>query len=139
MRELIEIIGLITIGNYKYDSILKWGQSSASFIYIDNKTKEKVVLKLLIAPRNNLEFEKFKNEAETLKEVYSLQPKYQRQGTIPKLKIDLTQHQSFPIYFFAMEYIKGKTPDNFFSENPSRGIGSKRRIFFLDCRHHYFI
>ncbi len=118
MREFIKKIGLSTIKNYNYYSTLQGGQASTSLVYIHKKTNEKIVAKFLIAPRNDLEYERFKNEAETLREVRHIQQSLQKSSSVPKLKVDFTQHESLPIYYFAMEFIEGITLEMYLKENP---------------------
>ncbi len=117
IREFIEKIGLLNIENYVFESALYGGQASNSFIYCNYKTNEKIVVKILIAPRNDIEFERFKNEIDTLKEIHGIQQRVQKHTSVPKLKIDFSQLKQYPIYYFAMEYIKGITLDKYFEDH----------------------
>lgn len=80
------------------------GNGALSFRYINIKdTKDNIFVKFLISPRNDIELYKFTMESKLLecanKQPVKISPKLLKQG----------KHKTLPIYYYATEWIKGKT------------------------------
>ena len=100
---LLRKINLDKIEDYTLKEVLGGGKASLTLLYENNN--EKIVIKMLIAPRNEFELTYFQNEAEAFK---SLQH-YNGLCFVPKLKIEFQQVPNYPIYYFAIEYIDGES------------------------------
>ncbi len=118
MKELLKKLDLIKIDEHIYEGTLSGGQASTSLIYSNITNQEKIVVKLLIAPRNHLELSRFKEEVETLIEIENFQKSIYNNNSVPTIKIPLTKHKSLPIYYFAMEFIVGICLDDYIKLNP---------------------
>lgn len=101
MKNLIDSLGLSKIDDWTFIEELGGGKAATNLLY-ENDTKEKAVVKILIAPRNNSELENFQNEASALKQLNFLPRCY-----VPKLIKELTKQEPYPIYFYITEYIDG--------------------------------
>jgi len=67
METLLKKLDLLTIGDYTFESSLSGGKALATLLY--KKLGESFVIKLLIAPRNEFEFIRFKQESDALSEM----------------------------------------------------------------------
>jgi hypothetical protein len=112
-KTLIEKAGLIEINNYKFDKFINKGNASSTAIY-KNK-QENILVKFLIGPRNSDELSSFCNEFYA----QSIINKNKIQGfkSIPEIKIDLNKAKNFPIIFFGMEFIEGKSLKDIINKN----------------------
>jgi len=94
----------ITIDNkvYQIESQLG-GNGASSFKYFNIENfDEKIFIKFLISPRNELELYKFKMEAKFL-ESERMKPI----KIVPRILI-ASEHETLPIYYYATEWINGK-------------------------------
>lgn len=130
MRNFLDALDLIKIEEYVYLNSLSGGKASSSAIYVNNKN-EKIVIKFLISPRNELELSRFKDEAETLELISKAQLHLDEDSYVPLLKIKFTKNDLFPIYYFGMEYIEGITLTAYISTNPLPWSWEKSTEFLL--------
>ena len=112
MLRLLKKIHLDKIDNFTFQKQLMGGQASTTLIY-KNGENSQIVLKMLIAPRNKPELDAFKNEAKALTQL----AKYEGMSFCPKIIGELEQHQSYPIYYYRMEYVEGKTLKEYINES----------------------
>jgi serine/threonine protein kinase len=101
MRLLIDTLKLDQIGGWKFLNKLGDGKASATLLYKNHKG-EKAVVKMLIAPRNNMEIENMRNEVSALSQLNSLLRCY-----VPRLLMDFRKLESYPISYYMMEYVPG--------------------------------
>jgi len=105
--ELINLVKLnkITINDiiYKMERELS-GNGGLSFKYISNDN-DNVFVKFLIAPRNDIEINKFKLEVQLLE---SRNPYNELVKTTPNL-LDYKIHNTLPIHYYIAEWIDGVT------------------------------
>lgn len=104
MKNLLKAIDLENIQGYKFCDSLSGGKASATLLYV-SENKQKIVIKMLISPRNDLELEFFSNEAEALKSLSAIQDIC----FVPKLVLELSKSDRYPIYYFGTEFIEGET------------------------------
>jgi len=80
------------------------GNGALSFRYTNiSDTQDNIFVKFLISPRNNIELYKFNMESNLL-EYVNMQPV----KISPKL-LKQDKHKTLPIYYYATEWIEGKT------------------------------
>lgn len=96
--------GLDVIDGYELIKPLSGGKASATLLYQGSNNK-KVVIKMLIAPRNQHELEFFRNEHDALKNL----SKFEGLCFTPKIDIEFTKSEHYPIYYFGTEYFEGET------------------------------
>jgi serine/threonine protein kinase len=113
MKELLEKLDLASVDNYSFVRVLIGGEASASLLYEKSGGEEKVVVKMLIAPRNDTELELFYNEVEALRTLGN----HDKQFT-PKLLSDINHHNPYPVYYYIMEYIEGLTLKEYIEKKP---------------------
>ncbi len=113
MKELLEKINLDTIDDFKFRSTIGEGKASACCLY-ENIQGKKVVVKMLIAPRNQDELSRFKEEVSTLEQATN-EPSL---AFTPRLILGLVHYKPYPIYYYVMEYLEGTTLFQFISDNP---------------------
>lgn len=101
MKTLIDDLKLHQIGEWKFLYELGGGKASATLLYA-NRKKEKSVVKMLFAPRNEMEIENMRNEVSALKQLNSLPRCY-----TPKLLMNFTKVEQYPIFYYMMEYVSG--------------------------------
>jgi hypothetical protein len=85
MEDLLYNLDLYTINGYRYFSSLVGGQASTSLIYYNSEKKDKIVVKLLISPRNELELARFKEEVQVLTKIEKIQLGLNRTSSVPSL------------------------------------------------------
>jgi len=117
-KSFLEQLGLLTIGKYKFQKMLGGG-SALSALYKSNE--ELLVFKFLIAPRNNIELERFKLEFSVLEKNRtnwvdgikdkSLLPSLfigpKESYPLPEVAYPLTHMFSSEINFFGYYYEQG--------------------------------
>ena len=113
MKEVLQKLGLLTIGQYRFVRKLSGGKMAHSTIYVNNRNRF-VVIKFLFMPKNDNEYFYFKNEAETLSRL-SRTAYYKYSPLVIK---GLTKVKPYPIYYFIMEYIGGETLHEYIGKNP---------------------
>ena len=104
--KLIKLINLdkITIDEKTYELNKKLsGNGGLSFKYVSND--DSVFIKFLIAPRNDIEINKFKLEVQLLESRYAYNEVVK---TTPNL-LDYKVHNTLPIYYYIAEWIEGVT------------------------------
>jgi len=99
MKGFIKALGLNQINNYYYHSPLSGGKAATTCIY-KNDSGQEVVVKFLIAPRNEQELDRFEAEFKALQMLQS-------SVHFPKLLSGFVKHNNYPIYYFLMEMIYG--------------------------------
>lgn len=112
MQKFLEQLGLIHLDDCIYHDVMSGGMASTTLIYKDT-TGNNVIVKMLIASRNEAEFNAFKNEAETLKKL----TENEWMSFCPKLIDDIKQYNNFPIYYFKMEFVEGITLKKYLDSN----------------------
>jgi len=110
---LIKKASLEEINNYKFVKFINKGNASSTAIY-KNKKAEKIIVKFLIAPRNSDELSAFCNEYYA--QYFINNKNMQGFQAVPKIKIHLKKATNFPILFFGMEYIEGKSLKDLINE-----------------------
>jgi serine/threonine protein kinase len=104
MRRLLKRLQLDNI-KYKKDTFHVFkqlnGNSGTSFIY-RNLKKKRIFVKFLIAPRNETELNKFKNEINLYKYTNNIIQ------TTPRLLRELQKKDNYPIYYYISEWVEGK-------------------------------
>lgn len=118
MENLLTRLELTNIQDYSFERELGGGKASASAIYINNKTSDKIVVKFLIYPRNEFELKKFQEEAKALEAVARSQQHLEGASSVPLLRVPFTQKENFKVFFFGMEYIKGITLQEYIEKRP---------------------
>jgi len=101
MKILIDTLKLHQIGDWNFIDELGGGKASATLLY-QNKKQEKAVVKMLIAPRNDMEIENMRNEVSALSQMNLLPRCY-----VPRLLMDFREFKSYPIFYYMMEYVPG--------------------------------
>lgn len=103
-QDFLKAFKLLNIDGYEFIRTMDGG-SAQSCIY--QKGTEKIVVKFLIAPRNDVELERFKLEAGVLKlnRLHDLCFIPSTSYPLPRLKIELSNKGL--VYFFAYEYCDG--------------------------------
>lgn len=121
MEEFLKQLQLQVLDGYRYHSPLSTDQMAAVAIYtrepglpttIRGEPPTKVVVKFLIAPRWERDLEAFRREAETLMML-------RKQGyahTIVKALTTVRSSTPFPVHYFFMEYVQGKTLRSLFEK-----------------------
>jgi len=110
MKELLEALNLYQINGYTYVQEVGSGKASATLLYQKADSNEKVIIKMLISPRNDTELHNFRNEVEALRS--------HKSGFVPELMIDIKQHVPYPVYFYGMEFVNGITLSEQIDEKP---------------------
>lgn len=116
MKELLKRLNLYKIKDLEFDETLSGGKASATLVY--KKSDEKYIVKILIAPRNDNELKRFKQEAEALEKIKDSLLTFHTELTIPRLITSFTQHENLPVYYFIMEKVEGKRLDEIFTLRP---------------------
>lgn len=111
LQDRLEIFELSTIGEYNYKEKIGCGQAGLTAIY-ENDDSE-IVIKFLVVPRNDEEYQSFVSEYAALKK---MKINIQDFLAVPKIKVDFNQYQNMPIYYFGMKYIEGITLKEFIKE-----------------------
>jgi serine/threonine-protein kinase len=112
IKKLLNKIGLDIINGYRYVGQLGGGKASVVCLY-ENEVGSKQVVKMLIAPRSDYEFNSFKSEQEILVQLNRFDRK-----NIPNLVSDLVHLSDYSIYYYIMEYIDGVTLSKYIENNP---------------------
>lgn len=111
MKSLLEKFNLLNINGYEFISPLNGGNMSSAAIY-KNKNGNKSVVKFLLYPRNNFELIRFKKEFEAMKNVNDFNDNKCSVNLLSKLE----KVEDADIYFFMMNFIEGKTLEQYFNE-----------------------
>lgn len=113
MYNLLKACELLQINEYSYEKSLSGGKASTTLLY-ESKNHDKIVIKMLIAPRNEDEKEAFKNEAKILKEL----AKIPITCFSPRILIDYTEVKDYPIHYFGIELCYGVSLSDMISKEP---------------------
>lgn len=114
MENLIERLLLKEIIGYHYKKVLGGGKASTVCLY-EKDDGNKVTVKILIAPRNEEELNRFKWELDALER---LKGNVKEKLFIPNVLSKLLKHDQYPVYYFIMEYIDGIVLSDLFKKEP---------------------
>lgn len=128
MKNFLEKLELLKIGQYSFLDEVKGGKASTALIYVDTNG-QKVLVKMLIAPRNESELHAFENESKILKQLQ----KYKELSHHPKIIEDFQKVLGHPVYYFIMEFVEGTTLKDYISNigeplNWDQALGIIQRI-----------
>ncbi len=113
MEKLLQQLGLLKIGQYRYVKALRGGKAAAAAIY-KNEKDEKVVFKFLILPRYEEELDRFRREAECL--INLRKYAYRKYMVIGLSKVNKVPR--YPVYFYKMEFVEGISLSQIFKKTP---------------------
>lgn len=114
MKSFLESIDLLQIDNYRFIKTLGGGKASTVCLY-ENCKNEKIIAKMLIAPRFEGELENFYSEVHLYKKLKS----HVTVEFIPRiLSAHVIKHKDFPVYYYLMEYIEGQTLSDYIRQQP---------------------
>lgn len=102
MEDFLKAIGLDSINGYHFSSLFGDGKASTTCLY-ENDNDEKIFVKLLIAPSREDELTLFESEINATQKVAK------HNNHMPNIIKGFTQHRNFPVFYFILEYIEGKT------------------------------
>lgn len=111
---LLKTMNLLKINQFKFKNFLNGGQGAITALYIDDNGI-KCVIKFLIAPRYDEEYQNFVSEYGALLNLTHNKFKY---NASPKVIINFTQLKKMPIYYFGVEFIEGITLKDLIVKKP---------------------
>lgn len=112
---LLKKMNLLKINQFKFTNFLSGGQAAMTALYADDNGI-KCVVKFLIAPRHDEEYQSFVNEYGALLKLTHNTFKYNASS---KVIIDFKQLKKMPIYYFGIEFIDGITLKDLIRKEPS--------------------
>lgn len=107
-------LGLLQINDYTFRSPMNGGQASLTLLYENEDMK--CIVKILVSPRNNEEYQSFVSEYAALKKLEMQQ--IQDFKACPNILIDFSQKNNMPVYYFGMEFLEGETLKSLIDEEP---------------------
>jgi len=111
---LLKKMNLLKINQFKFTDFLNGGQGAITALYSDDNGI-KCVIKFLIAPRHDEEYQSFVSEYGALLHLTHNKFKY---NASPKVIINFTQLKKMPIYYFGIEFIEGITLKDLIARKP---------------------